>query len=48
MRREQLTVGAQLPQTSSHEHGNVRGAVVIGAMHLGVIPDLPDMVGEVE
>src|SRR5437867_1587335 len=48
MRREQLSVGAQLPQTSSHEHGDVRGAVVIRAMHLGVIPELPDMVGEVE
>src|SRR5262249_25152963 len=48
MRREQLTVGAQLSQPRSHEHGNVRGAVVIGAVHLGVIPELPDVVGEIE
>src|SRR5262249_41826266 len=48
MGREQLTVGTQLSQPRSHEHGNVRGAVVIGAMHLGVIPELPDVVGEIE
>ena len=46
MGRQQLTVGPQLAQTRLHEHGNVGGAVVGGAVYLGVVAQSADVVSQ--
>ena len=46
VRGQQLAVGAQLPQAGGHEHRDGGGAVVAGAVHLGVVAQRADVVGQ--
>ena len=48
MGRQELAVGAQLPQSSFYEHGYVGAAVVVGAVNLGIVAQGANIVGHVE